>query len=230
MTSKQKKNKKQPTSKVALLAAKNKKIKNPVQSYGHRSVFRKSEYNLNEIGAIEDGEAYVRQAFQKKTALMFKEGETFSGKNKDTINYIRRRIREMEYVTGTPWRTLLRDTGYALCSRSNYFWVKVRNAKASSGKSYNGKAPVAGYFGMAPETVTIKKDKNGKIVRYRQEMPDGRWREFPAEAVIHFAAYKKTGFLFGTPQIVPVLEDIYALRRLEEQIEIMIHQNFSDQS
>lgn len=228
MSKPKKKKKQKRSSTVAMLSpktGKTKTITNPVQSYGIRNHFRTSEYNLAEIGAIEDGESYVRQAFQKKTALMFKEGESFSGKNELTIAYVKRRFREMEFVTGVPMRALLRQTGYSLVSRSNYFWVKVRNKNASSGKTVSGRAPVAGYFGMAPETVTIKKDKNGKIVKYRQQMPDGRWREFSPENVIHFSAYRKTGFLFGTPQIVPVIEDIHALRRLEEQVEIMMHQN-----
>lgn len=215
------------SSTIATVTNKNgkfKKIKNPVHNYGFREYFAPAEYNLAEIAAIEDGESYVRQAFQKKTALMFKEGESFTGKNQDTIKYLKRRIREMEYVTGKPWRDLLRETGYALISRSNYFWVKVRSNNSSSGKRPGDKPPIAGYFGMPPETVRIKKDKNGKIKKYRQEMPDGRWKEFSPDEVIHFTAYKKPGFLFGTPQIVPVIEDIHALRRLEEHIEIMMHQ------
>ena len=53
-------------------------IKKPTLDYGQREVFCRPEYNLTEIGVIEDVESYVRQAFQKKTALMFKEGEEFA--------------------------------------------------------------------------------------------------------------------------------------------------------
>lgn len=199
-------------------------IKSPVAGYGRRQGFYKPEYDLNEIGIIEDVESYVRQAFQKKTALMFKEGEKFQGKNKEAIKYVKKRLQQIEYVSNTCWRTLLRETGYALISRSNYFWVKVRNEGASGGRRIGGTAPVAAYFGMGPEYVQVKKDNNGNIVKYRQQMPDGRVKEWNPKDIIHFYAYRKSGFAFGTPTITPVKEDIRAMRRIEENVELLIYQ------
>lgn len=200
------------------------KMENPTLTYGVRQVFKKSEYNLLEIGTIEDVESYVRQAFQKKTALMFKEGEGFTGKNKQTLDYIKLRIKQMEFVSGIPWRTLLRDTGYALISRSNFFWVKVRNQKASGGRPIGNVAPVAAYFGFGAEYVRLKKDLDDQLILYRQEFPDGRIVQFEPRDIIHFRAYKKPGFDFGTPQITPVKDDIRALRRIEENVELLIYQ------
>ena len=199
-------------------------IRKPTHDYGAREQFSPPEYNLMEIGVIEDVESYVRQAFQKKTALMFKEGHEYRGKNKETIDYIKRRLQQIEHVSGMCWNDLLRQTGHALLSRSNFFWVKVRNAKASGGRTIAGIQPVAGYFPMGAENVEVKKNKSGKVVKYRQVMPDGRRREFSPRDIIHFHAYKKTGFTFGTPQIVPVKEDIRALRRIEENVELLIYQ------
>jgi hypothetical protein len=201
------------------------KLKDPVENYGYRQTFVPPEYDLAQISLIEDGESYVKQAFTKKTTLMFKEGEVFSGKNKETINYIKARIRQMEFVTSTPWRALLKTTGKELIAKSNYFWVKVRNNAASGGASgVNKKNPIAGYFGMAAETVRVKKNKSGRIIKYRQQMPNGRWKEFSPEDIIHFRADVKPGFTFGTPRIVPVIPDIQALRRLEENVEILFYQ------
>jgi len=199
-------------------------LRKPTFDYGRRESFTCAEYNLMEIGIIEDVESYVRQSFQKKTALMFKEGEEFGGKNKQTIDYVKKRILQIEHVSNISWRQLLRDTGYALLSRSNYFWVKVRKAEASGGRTIGGIQPVAGYFGMGAENVKVKKNKQGKIIKYRQQMADGRYREFSPRDIIHFHAYRKPGFSFGTPQIVPVKEDIRALRRIEENVELLIYQ------
>lgn len=197
----------------------------PTMDYGNRGYFMPSEFNLAEIGIIEDVESYVRQSFQKKTALMFKEGEDFTGKNKKTINYIKKRIKQFERVTNIPWRTLLRQTGYYLISRSNFFWVIVRDEKLSGGRKVGNKKPIAGFFPMAPETVEIKKNINtGRIEKYQQRMPDGRKKEFSPDDVIHFTAYKKEGFMFGTPAIISVKDDIRALRRIEENIELLIYQ------
>ena len=198
-------------------------IKNPVEQYGYRQAFYRPEYNLIEIGTIEDVESMVRQSFQKKTALMFKEGEKFTGKNTETLKYIKARIKQIEYASGISWRNLLRETGYALISRSNFFWVKVRSKNASGGRSIAGVAPVAAYFPMAAEYVTIKRDPKGKILKYRQEI-NGKVKEFSPRDIIHFHAYKKPGYLFGTPSITPVKDDIRALRRIEENVELLIYQ------
>lgn len=199
-------------------------IKKPTFDYGRREVFAPAEYNLQQIGVIEDTESYVRQSFQKKAALMFKEGEKFVGNNIETIKYIKKRMLQMEHASGMSWKQLLKDTGYALISRSNFFWVKVRKEAASGGRTIGGLQPVAAYFGMGAENVRIKKNKQGKVVKYRQIMPDGRKKDFMPRDIIHFYAYKKPGIGFGVPQIIPVIDDIRALRRIEENVELLIYQ------
>ncbi len=200
-------------------------VKDPVSQYGMRQIFRPSEYNLVEISLIEDGESYVRQAFQKKTSLMFKEGEVFSGKNEDTIRYVKNRIRQIEYVSSIPWRSLLRQTGKELISKSNFFWVKVRKENISGGsRGVQRSKPIAGYFPMGAENVYIKKDEFGKVIEYEQRLPNDKVRKFRPEDIIHFKCDVKPGFTFGTPKIVPVIPDIQALRRLEENVEILFYQ------
>jgi hypothetical protein len=201
-------------------------VRKPSLDYGDRGDFNPSEFNLYEVGIIEDVESYVRQAFQKKAALMFKEGEEFTGKNKETIRYVKRRIHQIEKATNIPFRSLLRETGYYLISRSNFFWVIVRDKDMSGGRVVDGKQPIAGFFPLAPETVEIKKNREtGKIERYRQLMPDGRIKEYSPKDIIHFKAYSKTGFNFGTPTLLSVKDDIRALRRIEENVELLIYQN-----
>ena len=210
---------------VANALGKAPKVKNPVTNYGYREIFSPAEYDLSQITLIEDGESYVRQAFQKKTALMFKEGEFFQGRNEETVEYIKSRIRQIEFVTGIPWRTLLKTTGKELISKSNFFWVKVRKTNASGGTVGHKKMkPIAGYFPMAPETVFIRKNPDGSILKYKQILNDGRWAEFDPEDVIHFKCHVRPVFTFGTPQIIPVIPDIQALRRLEENVEILFYQ------
>jgi hypothetical protein len=200
-------------------------LKNPVSQYGYRQAFVPSEYNLVEISLIEDGESYVRQAFQKKTSLMFKEGEVYTGLNEETIAYIKNRLRQIEYVSSIPWRALLRQTGKELISKSNFFWVKVRKDQHSGGKiGVQRKKPIAAYFPMGAENVYIKKDEFGKVIEYQQRLPNDKIRDFKPEDVIHFRCDVKPGFTFGTPKIVPVIPDIQALRRLEENVEILFYQ------
>jgi hypothetical protein len=211
--------------KLGLERGKAPRFKDPVSQYGYRQTFVPSEYNLSEISLIEDGESYVRQAFQKKTSLMFKEGEVYTGLNEESINYVKTRIRQIEYVTGIPWRTLLKQTGKELIAKSNFFWVKVRRAKHSGGSAGVQRAvPVAGYFPMGAENVFVKKDEYGRVLEYEQRLPGNKTRKFKPSDVIHFKVDVKPGFTFGTPRIIPVIPDIQALRRLEENVEILFYQ------
>jgi hypothetical protein len=55
--------------------------------------------------------------------------------------------------------------------------------------------------------------------------PDGRRKEFPVTDVFHFYFDRDPGFLFGKPGLVPVYDDIRALRRIEEYSEIIIYKH-----
>ena len=196
-----------------------------------RGTFMSSEYDLSEIGVCEDVDGFVRQAFKKKEGLMFKEGIKISGPNKDTIRYYKTRMAQIARASGIPELLLLRRVAKSLIRVSNAFLIKVRDEKASGGKvrvTPDGKTlrPIAGYFPAAPETMRVDLNPdNGKINKWRQLLPDGRYKDFNPDDVIHFTIDKREGFFFGVPGLVPVLDDIRALRQIEENIELLLYQH-----
>lgn len=196
-----------------------------------RGHFLTSEYDLSEIGKITDTDSFVRQAFKKKEGLMFKEGLGFKGANKRTVQYVKTRMAQIAKATNIPTIELIKRTARCLISTSNAFIVKVRDEKASGGRSRidaRGRTfkPVAGYFPAAPESMRVDLDPNtGQILKWRQLLPDGRYRDFRKEDVIHFHIDRREGFLFGVPVLVPVKDDIRALRQIEENIELLLYQN-----
>jgi hypothetical protein len=211
-----------------------KPVNAPVLSYRssvtQRGNFEPSEWNLNEIGRVEDVESYVRQSFRKKCGLMFKEGWEFIGPNPTTIRYLQERLKQAEAATGMPIKLLLRETAMDLIKYSNAYWYKVRSLKQSGGKRRelpSGRVvnPVAGYFKIPPEMVEIKRNKNGKVLKYRQRSPEGRIQEYEPINVVHFYFDRKSGFATGTPALIPVMDDIRALRRIEENIELLVYQH-----
>lgn len=208
---------------------------NPVVGYNTarstgRGQFVCPEYDLAEIGRVEDTESYVRQAFDKKVGLMFKEGWDLIGRNPKTVKYIKIRLAQIAKASETPTIKLLRDLGSSLLRKSNGFLIKVRDETASGGRvrpNANGSAdlkPVAGYF-VAPAEVMEVSYSGNKIAKWRQRMPDGFIKEYQPRDVIHFYYDRKDGFTFGTPQLVPVLDDIRALRKIEENIELLVYQH-----
>jgi len=222
------------TPKHLVSIAKIPRVRSPVLSFKLRSgidEFEQSEYDMAEIGRIEDIESFVARAFAQKQGLMFKEGWELVGKNLNTIQYIKQRFEQIGMATGEPFSMVLKELGEDLIRYSNAFLVKVRNRKASGGKIRRSpnKAtpvePVAGYFALPVSTVRFKRDDSGKILKYKQVLPNGKYKEFNPEDVIHLYFRKKKGFLVGTPSLIPVKDDIRALRRIEENIEMLIYQH-----
>jgi hypothetical protein len=210
-------------------------VKNPVLVYRTtrfvgRGAFTPSEYDLGEIGRIEDTDSYVRQAFDKKVALMFKEGWDFVGPNTRTIQYLKTRLAQIAQASQVPTPALLRGIGSGLIRKSNAFLIKVRKTEASGGRvrsepgKKNALKPVAGYFIAPAESMEFQLEGN-KITKWRQKMPNGDYKDYSPRDVVHFHYDRKDGFVFGTPHLTPVIDDVRALRKIEENIEMLVYQH-----
>ena len=200
----------------------------PTQS---RTSFQIAEYNLGEISKVMDIESYVRQAFNKHVELCLKEGYDVTSRNEKATLYIKRRMREMAEVSGYTFEMLLRYIMQNIVAYSNSFLVKVRDFKRSSGMPVQriggpNLPPVATYFPMDPTSIRVKRDFHGKVLKYWQRVPGNPiMPQYIPENVIHIYYDKKEGFAFGTPYIVPVLDDIRSLRRMEENVEMLVTQH-----
>ena len=196
-----------------------------------RGQFSEPEYDLGIIGRIEDTDSYVMQAHMKKTGLMFKEGYEFVGSNPKTVDYINLRFQQMARATGVPFDELLQSVGSGLIKKSNVLLVKARKEIASGGRTRTVPGtnrvlePIAGYFVAPAETMKYDADDYGRVRRWKQVMPDGSTKFFKPEDVVHFYSNRKEGMIFGTPVLVPVIDDIVALRKIEENIELLVYQH-----
>ncbi len=196
-----------------------------------RTSFIPPEYQLSEVGTIEDCESLLSLSFKKKHSLMFKEGYSFIGQNNKILDYYNQRLGEIAQASNIPTSELLRRIASSLIRTSNAFLVKVRKKKYSSGsirKDAHGKKlePVAAYFLAAPETMSVQLNWKGEIVAWKQQISQtGNVRLFEPENVIHFHINRREGFLFGVPTVIPVIDDIRTLRKIEENVELLLYQN-----
>lgn len=210
-------------------------IKSTVLSYNggprSRDQFSLPEYDLAIIGRAEDTDSYVAQAHMKKAGLLFKEGYEFVGPNPKTIQYLKLRFQQIARASNTPAEELLKSIGSGLVKKSNVFLHKKRKESASGGRrrvlpgTNKELEPIAGYFIIPSETMQYDADEFGKIRRWKQVMPGGGYVEYRPEDIAHFTFNKKEGMIFGTPTLVPVMDDVRALRRIEENIEMLIYQH-----
>jgi len=215
-------------------------IKSPVLGYRNfwsRDAFQPGEYDLAEIGRAADTDSYLARSFKKKVGLLMKEGYRFIGKNPATIRYLKTRLAQIERATMYPLALLMREIASDLIKYSNAYVVKVRSTKASGGRvrSVPGIGtlnPVAGYFRVPPETLYFKRDFSGHIIEYQQKVltpltspKTGRWPRWKPQDMIHIYHDRKGGFAVGTPDTTPVLDDVRVLRRMEEDVELLVYQH-----
>ena len=189
------------------------------------------EYELLEPWTIYDTESYVTRAVERKKSLMFRNGFQVIGNNETYRAYIEKRLQQISYFQNQTLENFFKDILVQLLVCSNCIVLKIRDRDASGGvanpKNKN-KEPVAAYTIIPSHTIYPYLNGRGVIEKWRRFFSDGRtFQDYPIEDIIHFYWDKKAGHIFGTPRTAPVRDDILALRRLEENVELlMIHHLF----
>lgn len=196
----------------------------------YRSQWFKPEYDFKTLAVAEHTDAIMLRSIKKKADRILVSGFELVGNSDDPVQYIKNRIKQIELVTGKPFDILIRETFGDLFRQNNSMWAKVRNSDSSSGKKrvdFSGKElePVAGYFLLPFTDLEFKTNMSGGFKKIKQTSSDGTEREFSPSDVIHFYTDKKAGFTVGTPELLPALDDIALLRRIEEQVEELIETN-----
>lgn len=195
----------------------------------NRSNFTPPPYDLAEIGRAADVEGYIANSVRKHREQILKEGYRITGPEDEMVQYVKKRLFEIALVTGIPTGQWIRELLTNLVKYHNAYIVLRRDRKRSSGKPikmYNKvMEPIAGIFLPDPTTMRVKVDKYGTVKAWQQviEQPSTfslnnsiRTTTFKPEDVIAITVDKKSGYSFGTPYILPVLDDVRALRKLEE--------------
>lgn len=189
-----------------------------------RSNFTPPIYDLAEISRVQDIEPYIAQSIRKHREQVLKEGYSVTGPDQDMVDYVNQRLFEIGLVTGISTERLIRELTTNVITFHNGFLVIRRDPERSTGTriKYFGRElePIAGIFVGDPTTMEVKVDKYGTIRKWNQKITsdagDSYERQFDPADVIHVAIDKKPGYTFGTPYILPVLDDVRALRKLEE--------------
>ncbi len=234
------------TSNIAIskIAKKLYTIKSPVSRYFESPqqinyTYSEGEYDLTAIFKLLKYEAYFLKSVQKKTSLLVKSGLSITSDNDEISKYINDRFKYMHLQTGKSIRNIIKQIGYYLIICSNAYVIKVRDKNCTFASSYikDGKEmhPIVGLFTAHPACMKPKykyiKDRSQKsgirleldkwvFVNYK-----GIIKEFDPDDVSHFSLYKEDGMLLGTPEIVPVIDDIRSLRKLEEDIQMLIYRD-----
>lgn len=194
--------------------------------------FEEAEFDLAIITEAYNTDSYIRQGVDKYIDQIFKDGFRFCGKDPAIIEYLEQRFNYMAEATGVPFEVFLMEIAEDVVKFSNCLVAKVRgndplllppNANITG---INDQDPIVGYFPLNVTQFNVKRDENGTVEEWQQEVESsGDTVEFSAEEVIHFYYKREKGNAFGTPFLVPVLDDVRALRQAEENVLKMMYRN-----
>lgn len=201
--------------------------------YAGRSNFEPSPYDFDRIIQAVDTDSYVKQAVSKYKDLFWKEGWKIVGENQEAVAYLYQRIDYMEMAMKRPFLDFLVDLSDQLIKFSNVFAVKARGDLSEyfpvKLNPVSSTQPVVGYYLIPTEQVRILRDKYNRPKSYQQATdpltysPTDRDPVWAADRVIHLFFDRKPGRAFGTPFLSNALDDIVALRQMEEDIQNLVH-------
>lgn len=193
--------------------------------YGHYGTIL-PEYDQYEPFTMLDTESYLLQAIRRKHSLMFRQGFKIQGENTRFAKYVNARLNTIGYMMGMTLENFIKDVLYNLLIISNCFLLKIRDEEASGGTpnpKNDNKTPVAAYMILPPHSIFPFVNQKGEIIKWRRYYGSARkYKDYRLEDVVHFKWDVKPGHVYGTPRTQPVRDDIFALRRLEENVEMLL--------
>lgn len=190
---------------------------------------RKPVYDFNSIHTAYLADSYVRQGIDKYVELLLKDGWTLEG-GAEQVTYLENRFKLMGLMSDPPTplpmlverivRDFIKYGNSMLVVKRTRYLSDISNNKISG---LFGKPPIGALFALPITQMIPIPDKNGNIVSWEQHARSGAVVSFSADDVIHFSFCREPGDIWGTPSILPVIEDVRALRQIEENIIKLIY-------
>lgn len=192
-----------------------------------RGLFNKEPYDFAETYRIIDTESFVSSTFRKKRTLILKDGFQFISEDDKDVTYIKRRLEEMQYVTGKSFKEFLGEVTASFINNHNVFILPVRKAASSSGNKRKIAGlkvePIAGLYVLPETKVRILEDEWGQVTGYKYQVSKTTYRYFKPNEILHLKFEAKPGMHLGTPPLEALVDDIIALRQIEESLERLIY-------
>lgn len=192
--------------------------------------FEDPDFDLEDIQNGYNTDSYIRQGVDKYVDQIFKEGYSFYGTDTNAVEYLKLRLSYIAEASNTPTNQLLMDIAEDIVKYGNCMVVKARSndpnalPQGANVTGLYGKDPVCGYFCANPVSMKCKRDDYGTVTSWQQETDRGK-QEFNPEDVVHFYYKREKGNAYGTSFLIPVLDDVRALRQAEENVLKMMYRN-----
>ena len=191
----------------------------------HNIEFVSSEYDLSTIANAVQIDGILNRYVNIFVEQINKNGYDIVVPDSKLQTHVDNRLREIELFTNTKNAELMTSIARQLVTYGNAYIVKSRKNNISKfGNSYKlfnrTVQPIVGLFVADASTMTIGLDSNNQVKYYKQVI-SGNERIFKLDDVIHLSYNKIPGLLTGRSSIISILDDVRALRKLEEEAEIL---------
>lgn len=202
------------------------------------------DYDLSIIDRFIDGESLVFQAFSKIEEKAMNGGWQMVSRDQESLDWIKQRLSDMAAVTAKPTEIFFREIIQDLIRYNNCFLYRYRDRERSSGKSrrdINGMLiePIASYIKLDASSVIPVRDKWGNVTHYDVGMTSKQAgiiqgtvigtgynsKRVKASEIVHMYSFKNARNNLGTPYIWPVKDDIRVLRKMEENVELLVQRH-----
>ncbi len=203
-------------------------VKRVVFKENNDTDFEDPEFSLEDIQTGYNTDSYIRQGVDKYVDQIFKEGYSFYGTDANVVEYLKLRLAYIAEASGTPTTQFLMDIAEDVVKYGNCMVVKARSndpnalPQGASVTGLWGKDPVVAYFCTNPVTMKCKRDEHGTVTEWQQKT-DSSEQTFNPEDVVHFYYKREKGMAYGTSFLIPVLDDVRALRQAEENVLKMMY-------
>jgi hypothetical protein len=197
-------------------------------------------YDYEAVRSLLDIESIFAKACWKYVEQIWSRSWEFRSKSPKASNYIRARYKQIAYVSGVSTFDLFNDMAIQAVVYSNAYIQKIRKRDSSGGqiRTIGGRRiePIASYVVLDTPSVKTVRNEYGVPLKYIQDLRGRRnavstynvgapdYIEIDPQDMIHITFHRQAGFSEGTPMVIPVIDDIAGLRRMEETAEIISFQ------
>lgn len=197
--------------------------------FNYTIVNKSFEYDFAETNRIIDTESIVAAVFRKKKMGILKNEPILKSNNQKNLDYIKKRLSEMEYVSGISFSDFLDAIAECLVNYNNVFLLKHKNEISSSGLTHEGVRPLASLFVLSPTRLSPLTNELGEVIAYSYKSLNKQQpaKIFDKKDVYHLYTDKKIDLTVGTPPLEAVKDDILSLRQIEESLERLVYKNSS---
>lgn len=195
---------------------------------GNTGSFEESPVDLETVYQAYSSDGYIRRAIDTVSTLMLKSGYELKGRNADTLNYVKTRLKLMEEATDMSFDDLITELSDNFVLFSNAPIVKARGTENLGGlqaTGYYGGEPISGVFPISPRFFQVQRDSLGEIETYQVASDGSETIDLQPENVGHLVYRRPTGMAFGVPFFQNVLDDVLILRNIEENVSQLIYRN-----